>query len=74
MMEHAPKVTSAVDIFVKDVGLALDLGNSSGAPLPLAAAAHQMLLGTSALGHGRDDDSMVIRAYEALNGTHGHRS
>ena len=33
---------SAVDIFVKDLGLVLDTARASKFPLPLAAAAHQM--------------------------------
>ncbi|MDF3059978.1 MAG: oxidoreductase [Microvirga sp.] len=64
--EHAP-VASAVDIFVKDLGLVLDAGRSSKAALPLAAAAHQMFLAASGLGHGAADDSQVLRAYEALS-------
>ena len=68
MMEKSPNITSAVDLFVKDIGLALDLGGSSKTPLPLAAAAYQMFVGASAMGYGRDDDSLVIRAYEALSG------
>ena len=74
MMEQCPAVTSAVDLFVKDIGLALDLGDSSKIPLPLAAAAHQMFVGASAMGHGSDDDSLVIRAYEALSGAPVHKA
>ena len=37
------------------------------AALPLAAAAHQMFLAASGLGHGAADDSQVMRAYRALN-------
>ena len=74
MMEQCPAVTSAVDLFVKDIGLALDLGGGSKIPLPLAAAAHQMFVGASAMGHGTDDDSLVIRAYEALSGAPVHKT
>ena len=74
MMEQCPAVTSAVDLFVKDIGLALDLGGSSKIPLPLAAAAHQMFVGASAMGHGTDDNSLVIRAYEALSGAPVHKA
>jgi 3-hydroxyisobutyrate dehydrogenase len=38
------------------------------AGLPLSAAALQMFLAASGLGHGAADDSQVIRAYRALNG------
>lgn len=67
MMQDDPDVASAVDIFVKDLGLVLEAGHASRIGLPIAAAAHQMFLAASGLGHGRCDDSHVIRAYEALN-------
>jgi putative dehydrogenase len=67
MLEGEPPVASAVDIFVKDLGLVLDASRSSKAALPLAAAAHQMFLAASGLGHGGADDSQVLRAYRALN-------
>ncbi len=68
MMEVDPQVTSAVDIFVKDLGIVLDHGRQVRQGLPLAAVAHQMFLATSGLGHGAEDDSQVIKAYRALNG------
>jgi 3-hydroxyisobutyrate dehydrogenase len=67
MLEDEPVVTSAVDIFVKDLGLVMDAGRAAKAALPLAAAAHQMFLAASGLGHGRADDSQVLRAYRALS-------
>lgn len=69
MLQDAPEVTSAVDIFVKDLGIVLDAGRDSAAALPLAALAHQLFLSTSGRGLGAMDDSQVIRAYRALNGT-----
>jgi 3-hydroxyisobutyrate dehydrogenase len=68
MLQSAPEVTSAVDIFVKDLGIVLDAGRDTKAALPLAAAAHQMFLATSGRGDGQEDDSQVIRSYFALNG------
>jgi L-threonate 2-dehydrogenase len=68
MLQSAPEVTSAVDIFVKDLGIVLDAGRDTKAALPLAAAAHQMFLATSGRGDGQEDDSQVIRSYLALNG------
>jgi len=59
---------SAVDIFVKDLGIVLGEGRALKAGLPLSAAAMQMFLAASGLGHGAADDSQVIRAYRALNG------
>ena len=66
MLEDDGLVTSAVDIFVKDLGLVLDAGRQMKAPLPLAALAYQMFLATSGMGLGRKDDSQVIEAYRAL--------
>ena len=69
MMQDNPAVTSAVDIFVKDLGIVLDQGRLARQATPLAAAAHQMFLAASGQGHGKADDSQVIRAYRTLNGT-----
>lgn len=69
MLEAAPEVASAVDIFVKDLGLVLEAGRDAKAALPLAAAAYQMFLATSGRGDGGADDSQVIRSYRLLNGT-----
>jgi L-threonate 2-dehydrogenase len=67
MLQSNPEVTSAVDIFVKDLGIVLEAGRDVKAALPLAALAHQMFLAVSGQGGGADDDSQVIRAYQALN-------
>lgn len=69
MLESQPRVTSAVDIFVKDLGIVLEAGREAKAALPLAAAAHQMFLAASGRGEGAMDDSQVIRSYHAVNGT-----
>lgn len=57
---------SAVDIFVKDLGLVLDTARKSAFPLPMSATAHQMFLAASAAGHGREDDSAVIKTYPGI--------
>jgi L-threonate 2-dehydrogenase len=67
MLQEHPEVTSAVDIFVKDLGIVLEAGRDIKAALPLAAIAHQMFLAVSGQGDGGADDSQVIRAYKALN-------
>jgi 3-hydroxyisobutyrate dehydrogenase len=59
---------SAVDIFVKDLGLVLDAGREVKQPLPLAAAAHQLFLMASAAGWGRIDDAAVVKIYEQMGG------
>jgi putative dehydrogenase len=58
---------SAVDIFVKDLGLVLDAARPTVFPLPLAAAAHQQFLRASAAGHGREDDSAVIKTFPGVD-------
>lgn len=62
------QITSAVDIFVKDLGIVADTGRSAKTPLPLAAAALQMFLAASAAGDGALDDSQVIASYRRLVG------
>jgi len=68
MLQDDPVVASAVDIFVKDLGIVADAGRAGRMALPIAAAALQMFLAASGAGHGKADDSQVIRAYRALNG------
>ncbi len=58
---------SAVDIFVKDLGLVLDTARASKFPLPLSATAHQMFLQASSAGHGREDDSAVIKIFPGIS-------
>lgn len=57
---------SAVDIFVKDLGLVLDMARESRFPLPLSSTAHQMFMQASAAGHGREDDSAVIKIFPGI--------
>lgn len=59
---------SAVNIFVKDLGIVLDQARALTFPLPLAAAAHQLFLAAAANGQGAKDDAFVIRVWEALAG------
>ncbi|MDO4230543.1 MAG: NAD-binding protein [Lautropia sp.] len=58
---------SAVDIFVKDLGLVLDTARATKFPLPLAATAHQMFMQASTAGHGREDDSAVIKIFPGIS-------
>ncbi len=58
---------SAVDIFVKDLGLVLDTARASKFPLPLAATAHQMFSMASSAGHGREDDAAVIKIFPGID-------
>ncbi len=57
---------SAVDIFVKDLGIVLDTARASSFPLPLASTAHQMFMQASCAGHGREDDAAVIKIFPGI--------
>lgn len=65
--DYAPR--SAVDIFVKDLGIIQDMARTAKFPVPVAAAALQMFLMTSASGMGRDDDASVARMYARVTNT-----
>ncbi len=68
MVADDGQVASAVDIFVKDLGLVLDAGRAAKMGLPLSAAAHQLFIAASGMGLGGHDDSQVIETYRALRG------
>ena len=57
---------SAVDIFVKDLGLVLDMARASKFPLPLSSTAHQMFMQASSAGYAREDDSAVIKIFPGI--------
>jgi len=54
-------VRSALDIFVKDMGLVADAARDAGAAVPLAAQAHELYQRGHRAGLGRLDDSSVIQ-------------
>ncbi|MCG5481963.1 MAG: NAD(P)-dependent oxidoreductase [Ensifer alkalisoli] len=60
---------SAIEIFVKDLGIVQDMARAERYPVPLVAAALQMYLAASGAGMGRDDDSSLARLYAQLSGT-----
>ena len=62
------KPRSAVEIFVKDLGIVQDMARSARFPVPIASAALQMFLMASASGMGRDDDASVARLYARIGG------
>ena len=59
---------SAVNIFVKDLGIVLDAAQKLTMALPLASSAHQLYLGASGAGFGQEDDSAVIKLYAQMTG------
>src|ERR1700751_4229996 len=64
--DYAPR--SAVEIFVKDLGIVQDMARSARFPAPLSAAALQIFLAASGAGMGREDDSSVARMYAQMSG------
>ncbi|MDM0019924.1 L-threonate dehydrogenase [Variovorax saccharolyticus] len=65
---------SAVDIFVKDLGLVLDTARASKFPLPLASTAHQMFMQASTAGFAKEDDSAVIKIFPGIELPRGGES
>ena len=65
MLHDNPPVTSAVDIFVKDLGIVLNAGETANMGLPLSALARQLFLQASSQGLGSEDDSQVVQVYRA---------
>jgi 3-hydroxyisobutyrate dehydrogenase/putative dehydrogenase len=61
-------VRSALDIFVKDMGLVVGAAKGHKLPTPLAAAAEQLYLAGSAEGLGRRDDASLVTLYERWAG------
>lgn len=60
-----PPVHSALDTFVKDLSIVLAEAKAMDLPLFLGAAAHQQFIAASAMGLGREDDSAIVRLWEA---------
>jgi 2-hydroxy-3-oxopropionate reductase len=60
--DFAPR--GAVEIFVKDMGVAIDLANECGVDLQIVPAARKMFQRAEAAGWGKDDASRVIEVYE----------
>ena len=59
---------SAVEIFIKDLGIIQDIAREERFPAPISAAALQMYLATAGAGFGADDDASVARIYAQLSG------
>ncbi|WP_061930959.1 L-threonate dehydrogenase [Aureimonas sp. AU22] len=62
--DYAPR--SAVDIFVKDLGLVHGSAHARKFPLPLTAQALQMFTQASAMGLGREDDAAVVKIFPGV--------
>jgi 3-hydroxyisobutyrate dehydrogenase len=60
MVHGTDEVKSALDIFVKDMGLVTDAARAHSYPAPLASTAEQLYLAGHRAGLGRLDDSAMI--------------
>ena len=54
---------SAVDIWLKDLGIVLDISKQEKFSAPLTAAALQQFVAASGSGYGAEDDAAVIKVY-----------
>jgi 3-hydroxyisobutyrate dehydrogenase-like beta-hydroxyacid dehydrogenase len=59
---------SACDIWVKDLGMVLGIGRDLRKPLPMAAAAFQVVMMAAAQGLGPIDDAGFVKVYEGFTG------
>ena len=59
--DYTPR--SAVEIFVKDLGLVEDMARAARFSTPLAGAALQQFLAAAGAGHGREDDAAIAKIY-----------
>jgi len=55
---------SALDIFVKDMGLVREAAAGRGFQTPLSDAAHKLYEAGASMGFGREDDSGILRVFE----------
>jgi 3-hydroxyisobutyrate dehydrogenase len=56
------------NLLAKDLGLALDLGSETGAPLFLTALTRQLYGEVQARGHGAEDYTSILRILESIAG------
>ena len=64
--DYTPR--SACDIWVKDLGMVLGIGRDLRMPLPMAAAAFQVVMMAAAQGLGPIDDAGFVKVYESFTG------
>lgn len=59
--DYAPR--SAVDIFVKDLGIVTQLAKDTDFPVPITASALDQFVTANKMGLGREDDAAVAKVY-----------
>lgn len=64
MLDVDPDVKSALNIFVKDLGIVYEESKKLQMPIPIASAALQQFISSQSLGLGHLDDSQVVKVYE----------
>jgi putative dehydrogenase len=64
--DYTPR--SAVNIFVKDLGIVLDTARQAQFPTPMASTALQLFTMAAAQGLAGEDDAAVIKVFRALAG------
>jgi 3-hydroxyisobutyrate dehydrogenase len=64
--DYSPK--SAVDIFIKDLGIVLSQGERLDFPLPISQTAFERFREAKDMGLGRADDASVIKVYQRDGG------
>ena len=68
MIKAPNKVMSALAIFIKDMDIVYKEAKRLESPIPIASAALQQYISGASLGLSKDDDSQVVKVYEALSG------
>ncbi|EXB61745.1 Fructose-bisphosphate aldolase [Morus notabilis] len=68
MLDNDYTPYSALDIFVKDLGIVSRECSSRRVPLHISTVAHQLFISGSAGGWGRQDDAGVVKVYENITG------
>ncbi|KAK8525941.1 hypothetical protein V6N13_017024 [Hibiscus sabdariffa] len=68
MLDNDYTPYSALDIFVKDLGIVARECSAHKVPLHISTIAHQLFIAGSAAGWGRQDDAGVVKVYETLTG------
>jgi 3-hydroxyisobutyrate dehydrogenase len=68
LLSGAETTGGALDIFVKDLGIVLDVGKEAHFPLPISASAHQLFLMGSAAGLGQEPANSLLKVFEKIAG------
>lgn len=64
--DHTPH--STINIFLKDLDIAMDVARSLRFPIPIASMTHQMFTMAAGAGLGNDSDTTILKVYEQLGG------